>query len=144
MYNISCTCTSLLPWNNSLRSQARLRVLSPLNAALRKRVTAADKVSSSVNYVHVKRIASIPCGHISYLSRTFSHCNYTRTTRYSNPHSNDSLSRLYSLSLSHSLVALSISPFHFFSWSLSLSHFLSDFATSFPINIYALPSLRIF
>lgn len=27
-----------------------------------------DKVSPSVNYVHVKRIASIPCGHTSYLS----------------------------------------------------------------------------
>lgn len=36
-------------------------------ASKRSAAKAADKVSPSVNYVHVKRIASIPCGHTSYL-----------------------------------------------------------------------------
>lgn len=115
--------------------------------SMRKRATAADKVSSSVNYVHVKRIASIPCGHISYLlgplvvAITLEPLDIpTRIATI--------LYLDYPLSLSHSLVA-PISPFYFLFRHLSLSLYLSSlslryFATSFPINIYALTAFPIF
>lgn len=63
--------------------------------------------------------------------RTFSH--YIRTTRYSNPHSNDSLSLSVSRRTFHLPFSLPLLV------SLPLSSFsLWYFATSFPINIYEL------
>lgn len=111
------------------REHFRLRILLPLDAAPRKRATAVDKVSSIVNYVHVKCIASIPCGHISYLLGPLAIAITLEPL--------DIPTRIamilyldYPLSVSQSLVAPSISPFHFIflpppSLFLSL-HFLSD------------------
>lgn len=90
-------------------------------ASIKYSATTINKIFSNANYIHVKRIAY---GHISYLLslKTFSRCNYIRTTQYSSPHSNDSLSRL----------SLSYLPFLF----LPSSSLSPRFAMSFPINIY--------
>jgi len=44
-------------------------LIADIIAFKRRAANATDKVSPSVNYVHVKRIASIPCGHTHPISR---------------------------------------------------------------------------
>lgn len=54
-----------LLFRNNIQLQAF--PIAGIIAFKRSAAKAANKVSPSVNYVHVKRIASIPCGHTSYL-----------------------------------------------------------------------------
>lgn len=105
--------------NNILQLQAF--PIAGIIASKRGAAKAADKVSPSVNYVHVKRIYPVRA-HILSLG-TFSHRNYVRTTRYSSPHSNDFLSRLLSLLIRifHLSLPFSLSVHLSFGLSFSLS-----------------------